>query len=53
MKIGRPIVNAIKKNNPDHYGSDCPIAGHHLANGLGEGSKPEHPISLLRTAYGI
>ncbi|NDA15226.1 MAG: Fe-S oxidoreductase [Gammaproteobacteria bacterium] len=53
MKIGRPIVNAIKKNSPDHYGSDCPIAGHHLANGLGDNSKPEHPITLLRTAYGI
>ena len=38
MKIGRPVINAIKKNNPDHYGSDCPIAGNHLANGVGDGS---------------
>ena len=53
MKIGRPVVNAIKKNNPDHYGSDCPIAGNHLANGVGDGSSPEHPISLMRKAYGL
>ena len=53
MKIGRPVVNAIKKHNPDHYGSDCPIAGNHLANGVGDGSNAEHPISLLRKAYGL
>ena len=53
MKIGRPVVNAIKKHNPDHYGSDCPIAGDHLANGVGDGSNAEHPISLLRKAYGL
>ena len=53
MKIGRPVVNAIKKNNPDHYGSDCPIAGNHLANGVGDGSNPEHPVSLMRKAYGL
>jgi len=53
MKIGQPVVNAIKKHNPDHYGSDCPIAGNHLANGVGDGSNAEHPISLLRKAYGL
>ena len=53
MKIGRPVINAIKKNNPDHYGSDCPIAGNHLANGVSDGSSPEHPISLMRKAYGL
>ena len=53
MKIARPVINGIKKTNPDHYGSDCPIAGHHIANGIKDGSYPEHPISLLRYAYGI
>jgi len=53
MKIGRPVINAVKKNNPDHYGSDCPIAGHHIANGVSDGSEPAHPISLLKQAYGI
>ena len=53
MKIARPVVNKIKQAQPDHYGSDCPIAGHHLANGLKDGTSPEHPMSLLRKAYGI
>ena len=30
-----------------------PIAGNHLANGVGDGSAAAHPISLLRKAYGI
>ncbi|HJP07159.1 MAG: Fe-S oxidoreductase [Proteobacteria bacterium] len=53
MKIARPVIKGIRKASPDHYGSDCPIAGHHLANGIGDGSVPKHPISLLRKAYGI
>jgi D-alanyl-D-alanine carboxypeptidase (penicillin-binding protein 5/6) len=38
---------------PDHYSSDCPMAGHQIENGLRNDSKPEHPLSLLRQAYGI
>ena len=53
MKIGRPAVDQIRRAKPDHYGSDCPMAGHQLALGLGDGSEPQHPISLLRYAYGI
>ena len=53
MKIGRPVVNQVKQFEPDHYGSDCAMAGHHIENGLKDGKKPEHPISLLRKAYGI
>ncbi|MDH5387475.1 MAG: heterodisulfide reductase-related iron-sulfur binding cluster [Gammaproteobacteria bacterium] len=53
MKIGRPVVNKVKQAVPDHYSSDCPMAGHQIANGLADGSKPEHPLSLLRKAYGI
>jgi Fe-S oxidoreductase len=53
VKIGRPVANRIKKNEPDHYTSDCPIAGHHLANILADGSAPTHPMSLLRMAYGL
>jgi Fe-S oxidoreductase len=53
VKIGRPVANRIKKNEPDHYTSDCPIAGHHLANILDDGSAPTHPMSLLRMAYGL
>ncbi len=53
MKIVRPVVNQVKRQEPDHYGSDCPMAGHQIENGLRNGQKPEHPISLLRKAYGI
>jgi Fe-S oxidoreductase len=53
MKIARGVVNRVKQANPDHYGSDCPMAGHQIENGLANGSKPEHPLSLLRKAYGI
>jgi Fe-S oxidoreductase len=53
MKIARPVVNRIKKFEPDAYASDCPMAGHHLSAGLADGSQTRHPISLLRQAYGI
>lgn len=53
MKIVRPVTRRIKQDEADHYGSDCPMAGHHIEHALNDGSKTEHPISLLRTAYGI
>lgn len=53
MKIARPVVNRINKAEPEHYSSDCPIAGHHLEHGRGDGSMVEHPLTLLRKAYGI
>lgn len=53
MKIARPVVNQVKRAEADHYGSDCPMAGHHIEHGLDDGSQTEHPMSLLRKAYGI
>ncbi len=53
MKIGRPVFSRIEKAKADHYTSDCPIAGHHIAEGLKNDSTPKHPLSLLRLAYGI
>jgi Fe-S oxidoreductase len=53
MKIGRPVMNRVKQTQPDHFGSDCPMAGHHIANGIADGRQPEHPMTLLRKAYGI
>jgi glycerol-3-phosphate dehydrogenase subunit C len=52
MKICRPVVNRLK-DGIDHYGSDCPMAGHQIENGLRDGRAPEHPLKLLRLAYGI
>ncbi|MGI9301927.1 MAG: heterodisulfide reductase-related iron-sulfur binding cluster [Gammaproteobacteria bacterium] len=52
MKICRPVIRKIGQGDFDHYSSDCPMAGHQIQNGL-EGSHPEHPLSLVRQAYGI
>ncbi len=53
MKIVRPVVNQVRKLEADHYGSDCPMAGHHIEHGMADGTRTEHPVSLLRQAYGI
>jgi len=53
MKIARPVANLVKKDEYDHYGSDCPMAGHQIENAIGRTKEPEHPLSLLRMAYGI
>jgi len=53
MKICKPVVNKVKQNNADVYTSDCAMAGHHIEAGLADGTKPVHPISLLRKAYDI
>ncbi len=53
MKILRPVVHRVKQIQADHYGSDCPMAGQHIGHGLKDGTQPEHPIRLVRKAYGI
>lgn len=54
MKICRPIVNKVKQSKPDYYGSDCPMAGDQIENGLDEGADaPTHPLTMLRIAYGL
>ena len=53
VKIARPVVNRVKQARADHFGSDCPMAGHQIENGLDNAKQPEHPLKLLRLAYGI
>jgi len=53
MKICRPVVNRVVREEADHYSSDCPMAGHQIENGMAGGKAPEHPLKLLRMAYGI
>jgi len=58
VKIGRPVVNRVNKAQPDHFTSDCVMAGHHIVDGLNkangdDAARAEHPISLIRKAYGI
>jgi len=53
MKICRPVTTRVEKAEPNHYTSDCPMAGHQIENGLTEKRPPEHPLTLLRLAYGL
>jgi glycerol-3-phosphate dehydrogenase subunit C len=55
MKIGRPVMTRIENAKPAHYTSDCPMAGHQIQSGLQElaDKEPEHPLKLLRLAYGL
>jgi len=53
MKIVKPVVARLDQAKPDHYGSDCAMAGHHIAHARADGGEAEHPIPLLRKAYGI
>jgi len=52
-KIARPVEARIAQAAPDHFASDCPMAGAHLAHGLDDSPRAESPIGLLRHAYGI
>jgi len=58
MKIGRPVFRQMAENEPDYISSDCPIAGRRIAQGIAESGsahrvRKEHPITLLRIAYGL
>jgi len=53
MKIVKPVVDRVNQAQPTHYGSDCAMAGHHIAHARADGTSPEHPITLVRIAYGI
>jgi len=53
MKICRPVISQVQRAGVDHYGSDCPMAGAQIQNGMDGGPAAETPISLLRQAYGI
>jgi glycerol-3-phosphate dehydrogenase subunit C len=52
-KIVAPVVRQIKQQTPDHFGSDCPVAGRHIESNLANGQEHEHPLQLLCKAYGI
>lgn len=54
VKIARPVVNRVKKAEAEHYGSDCPMAGRMIQHGLKEeGGEAEHPITMMKVAYGL
>jgi Fe-S oxidoreductase len=56
MKIVKPVAARVEQAKPDHFGSDCAMAGHHIGCAMTKGAgpdAPEHPISLIRLAYGV
>jgi Fe-S oxidoreductase len=54
MKIGRPVFKAMAAPDPDYISSDCAIAARHIEQGMGETrAQKEHPLSLIRIAYGL
>jgi len=53
VKIARPVVRKVDQQQADHFASDCPMAATHIANLADSVVKPEHPITLLRMAYGL
>jgi Fe-S oxidoreductase len=53
VKIGAPVVKRVESAKADHYSSDCPMAGHQIESGLSTAASPEHPMTLVRKAYGL
>jgi Fe-S oxidoreductase len=53
LKIARPVVRQVDKQEPQHLASDCPMAGVQIANLTDKVDGPEHPMTLLRMAYGL
>ncbi len=53
VKIARPVVRKVNEQEPDHFISDCPMAATHIGNLSENVDHAEHPMTLLRRAYGI
>jgi Fe-S oxidoreductase len=53
VKIARPVVRKVDQQDPDHFMSDCPMAGTQIANLSEKVTAAEHPMTLLRMAYGL
>lgn len=54
MKIGRPVFRQMAEDDPQYVTSDCAIAARHIEQGMMlAAGKKQHPISLIRLAYGI
>ena len=53
LMIARPVVRQVEEKEPKHFASDCPMAAVHIADLTDKVDKAEHPMSLLRQAYGL
>lgn len=54
MKIARPVARAASEAEPDYISSDCAMAARQILQAMGETrARKEHPLTLMRMAYGI
>ena len=53
IKIARPVARKVDQQEPDHFMSDCPMAATQVAHLAEKVDKAEHPMTLLRMAYGL
>jgi len=53
QKIARPVVKQVEQAQADSFGSDCPMAGRMIADGLDGEQSAEHPITMVARAYGL
>jgi Fe-S oxidoreductase len=51
LKVGEPLLEKFRDRNGSAAASDCPLA--QLQIEKGSGSKPRHPIQIMRDAYGL
>ena len=53
VKIARPVVRKVDAQKPDHFMSDCPMAGTQIAHLSESVDSAYHPMTLMRIAYGL
>jgi len=53
VKIAKPVANKVDQNKNSRFASDCPMAAAHVAHVAQRDVLPEHPMTLLRIAYGL
>ncbi len=53
VKIAKPVVRQVDQQKADYFSSDCPMAATHIGNLSEHAGQPQHPITLLRLAYGL
>lgn len=51
MKVARKMLARLEEAGADHVATDCPLSALRIEEGMGR--KAQHPVVLLRHAYGI
>lgn len=53
VKIALPVAKKVDQSSAAYFASDCPMAATHIADVATGEVRPEHPMTLLRMAYGL